>query len=431
MNPLHVTLSSSVDATYEKNKKSIDTVTHDVQRAITQHEAYAHPLSYAYLPFDNAMHAIIAQCAADIRLQEPALIIAIGIGGSQLGASALYTALQCTIAHAYVPELLFADTFDVLHMERIIKRMHDLLRVGKKVIIVGVTKSGTTAETVANMQVCIDQLKLYDTSWREAVVVITDPGSPLDIYAQQATLMRLPIPLAVGGRYSVFSAAGLFVCALVGIDIDQLCAGARDITQLLFDQPDLHDAIRMALFKYQAYCAGCVVHDYFMFCPALAGVGAWWRQLAGESLGKVDAQGNAVALVPTVSVGTTDLHSIAQRYLGGAHTIATTFVSVDQMPIDYTITARGVTTVVPSLVDQSLQSLMRAALQATMHAYDAVGIPYTHVQLTTLKPYYLGQFLQLSLLEMVYLGSLLGVNPFDQPHVELYKTQMRKILAHE
>ena len=164
-------------------------------------------------------------------------------------------------------------------------------------------------------------------------------------------------------------------------------------------------------------------------------MGQWYRQLMGESLGKQhDVQGQDVFVgpTPTVSVGSTDLHSVGQLYLGGPYDKYTTFLSVESYHSTVKIgNAIAVNELVPDLQGKSVAQVVRAIEQGVQLAYTTSQRPFSSIVLPQKNAYYCGQLLQWKMLEIIYMGALLEVNPFDQPQVELYKQETRKILAHE
>jgi glucose-6-phosphate isomerase len=173
------------------------------------------------------------------------------------------------------------------------------------------------------------------------------------------------------------------------------------------------------------------INDTFIFHPELESVGKWYRQLMGESLGKEhDLQGNVIhaGVTPTVSVGSTDLHSVGQLYLGGPRDKITTFVYTE----DTTQTVRIPDTLEFPLVEgisgKNDSDIMKAICEGTKIAYKNQGLPFMEVILEKISEKELGAFLQFKMIEMMYLGQLLNVNAFDQPHVELYKVETKRIL---
>lgn len=134
-------------------------------------------------------------------------------------------------------------------------------------------------------------------------------------------------------------------------------------------------------------------------------------------------------MTPTVSIGSTDLHSVTQLYLGGPRDKVTTFVSAaseDKISVPQSM---GYPTLVPQIAGKSLAEVMGAILKGTIAAYKNKSIPFTQITLDDLSEYSFGEFLQFKMIEMMLLSNLLGVNAFDQPHVELYKKETKRFLS--
>ena len=155
----------------------------------------------------------------------------------------------------------------------------------------------------------------------------------------------------------------------------------------------------------------------------------WYRQLMGESLGKqFDRGGREVfsGITPLVSIGSTDLHSMAQLYLGGPFDKYTSFVEVEKINSRFKLTED--LGLVEGICGKELQEIMKAILEGVKIAYRKAERPYSETVLPDKSEASIGQFLQYKMLEVMYLGSLFNVNPFDQPSVESYKAETRKIL---
>ena len=349
----------------------------------------------------------------------PALMIVVGIGGSSLGAQAVYDALYGKGGNQHFP-LFFADTVDSDYIYALLQRAEHALKNKRNILISVISKSGTTTETIANFECFLELIKRYHpNNYYEFVVAITDEGSALWNLAAIEKFDRLAIPDAIGGRYSVLSPVGLFPLCFAQVAIEELIKGT-----LAADA--LRAATSASIIAYH-YNKGKNVHDFFVFDTALQSLGTWYRQLMGESLGKAGK-----GITPTVSVGSTDLHSVGQLYLGGPHDKTTTFMYVTHAKHDIKIpTMNEYDALVPHLQGKSLAAVMQAIFQGTQKAYAQSKIPYITYMLPKKSAFYIGQFLQSQMIEMIMLGHLLEVNPFDQPQVELYKTQTRKILANE
>lgn len=284
-------------------------------------------------------------------------ILLIGIGGSSQGAKAVYEALH----KEGQPEILFAETVsDRINGE--IERKLAALQSPEEVKIIVISKSGKTMETKHNFDYFYNFLTKKFGTIDEQVIRITGDMIPKDVC----------------GRFSVFTVVGTVPLELAGFDMKQFLAGKEAADEV----GDLE-----AMMRYP-------IHNMFFFNPELESLGKWWRQLVAESLGK-DGKG----ILPIVSIGTNDLHSMLQLYLDGPKNIYTTFVSVKPLP---------------KLVEKILESVKQS--------YSNHQLPFTHYELPALNEFELGAFMQTRMTEVIRVAELMGVNPFNQPAVEEYKT---------
>ncbi|MFT4310408.1 MAG: hypothetical protein ACMXYC_02150 [Candidatus Woesearchaeota archaeon] len=376
-------------------------------KEVVKHGTY--DSAYASLHCVDDAHTQVFALAKKLKHQSYGAIFVVGIGGSNLGTQALDQALQ----QSTIP-LYFADTMNVRMIHALQKKMVQVLHANKRVLLVLISKSGTTTETIANGSILLRVLKEHLVDYHKDVVMITDQGSSLWEYGYE----QLSIPKLVGGRYSVFSAVGMFPLLMAGYDIKQILAGARKAQEDCIKPKN--EALYRASILYHYYTQHIRIHDMFLFDTHLEGIGKWYRQLVGESLGK-----GSVGITPTVSLGTTDLHSVGQLYLGGPLQHITTFVSVDEHAYDYPIDGMNI---LPQLQGRTLHTVLLDTLAGVKKAYEKQQRSYMHIALPRCDGWHLGYLLQMLMLETMFLGHLLGVNAFDQPHVELYKQETRKIL---
>ncbi|HLD45088.1 MAG TPA: glucose-6-phosphate isomerase, partial [bacterium] len=228
----------------------------------------------------------------------------------------------------------------------------------------------------------------------------------------------------VGGRYSVLSAVGLFPLALSGVDIKHLLAGARDaVNDCTNKSLKTNRALCSAIVSFINYTKGHSVHNTFLFAPELESLGKWYRQLMAESLGK-DGKG----LAPLVSIGSTDMHSLAQLFYGGANNAITTIVTA---PANGSVKVPK-KLIFPGLVEhlegKSLEELMNAISTGTTTTYKKLKRPVVSIAFEKLNAYELGYYLQFRMIEIMYLAKLMDVDAFDQPMVEGYKKETKVLL---
>jgi glucose-6-phosphate isomerase len=331
----------------------------------------------------------------------------------------------------------YVDTVDSDALYDMLELVQHELKQGREVVINAISKSGTTTETIVNFELFYDLLKKYRPfDYHASMVITTDEGSKLWQFGTQEGITCLAVPQHVGGRYSVFSAVGLFPLGLIGVDIDALCAGAQDsVTRCTSMTMQENYAVQRAAVLYAHYQQGKMIHDSFMFAVDAESLGKWYRQLMGESIGKADdREGKQVriGITPTVSIGSTDLHSVGQLYLGGPRDKVTTFVAIEQ-PKHTVIVPEYASfdKLVAKIQGKSVVSILNAILYGVRAAYIRAGLPFMTITMPEKHARYIGQLMQMQMLEIMYLGYMFNIDPFDQPQVELYKTETRKILAHE
>ncbi|TSC77312.1 MAG: Glucose-6-phosphate isomerase [Parcubacteria group bacterium Gr01-1014_31] len=363
-------------------------------------------------------------------------LVVVGIGGSNLGTKAIYDAISGgfdVLEPRRFPKLLFADTVDPEWLQRLGRLMETEVKRSSEVVVNIISKSGSNTEPVANFEILYRHLSRRFPDAAHRLVVTTDEGSKLWQLAVTLGLRRLPIPKSVGGRYSVLSAVGLFPLAAAGYNIKALRGGAaamleRCLAQRLEDNP----AMLSACILYQQRQRGFLIHDTFVFHPELESLGKWYRQLMGESIGKEqDVGGKTVnaGMFPTVSVGSTDLHSVGQLYLGGPKAVVTTFVTTAKSASVKIPSKLALAGLVSGIAGKTAVGVMDAILSGVKIAYGKRGLPFMEVILDDVSERSLGEFMQFKMMEMMYLGKLMNVNAFDQPNVEAYKVETRRILG--
>lgn len=338
-------------------------------------------------------------------------ILVIGIGGSSLGAQAIYSALRPAKI------IIFADTIDPFEINKTIKEINVLYQTGKKAVFVLISESGETTETIANYGVLINEFKRIDSGWRTRTIVITTQDSKLDFYAKKQGFEKLIIPKAISGRYSVFTAVGLFPLALAGVKIEKLLDGAKSAIE--------SRALSGATAIYLNYRKNKNIHNIFLFSERLKRFGAWYRQLIAESLGK-DGKG----ITPIVSMGPVDLHSMAQLYFDGPRDKLTTFISIKNQGVDFKVSeADNLEELVFGISGKSLGKIMESILDGVKRAYKKMKMPFLEIELENISEESLGALMMTKMMEAVYLAKLLKVNAFNQPAVEFYKKEARDLLS--
>jgi glucose-6-phosphate isomerase len=287
------------------------------------------------------------------------------------------------------------------------------------------SKSGGTAETMAQYLVVRARLEAAGFSPRHHFVFVTDPEKgALRRIAREEAIPTAAVPPNVGGRFSVLSPVGVLPAALTGMDVSGLLAGAADMRERCrTSQWSSNPAGVFAVLQWLADTQlGRQSHVFMPYADGLADMAAWFVQLWAESLGKVTANGRHVGPTPIASLGATDQHSQVQLFMEGPNDKTVTFVTVADALGDLAIPALHAD--IPDLAylgGHSLGELLAVEYRATAGALAARGRMNMTISLDRLDAWHLGGLFMLLEIATAFAGDLYGVNAFDQPGVELGK----------
>ncbi len=398
-------------------------------RAVHESGRYEDVAASINLPTDDVLVSAVEHFKKHFYTPQLRHVFLVGIGGSNLGTQAVLDAL-----YRWQTPAVRIHMVDTVHAKRIgeLTGIIAALSSIEECLLVSISKSGGTTETIANTEILAAALKEKDPEYLKRMVVITDTGSAYAKAAEEKGVAVLLMPPVVGGRYSVFSAVGMFPLALAGVDIKAMRQGAADMLRTCtnFDTT-MNPAVTAAVLQHEAYEQGYTNHTFFAFADELESLGKWWRQLVGESLAKTtNTNKKRVGIIPTVSIGSTDLHSVGQLYLGGPKTTFTTFVTVeaDSLVRVPKSQKRLFPDIVAMVSNVSPLRITDAIVGGTKRAYEKAGLPYLQVSFPEINAYEIGSFMQYAMCTVMYTAVLLDVNPFDQPEVELYKIETKHIL---
>lgn len=382
---------------------------------------------------DAALRERVLKTISAIPTDSLKYIVVIGIGGSNLGTKAIYEALVGTydgMLEERQPKIIFLDTLNPFAFFTI-KEVFDAEVTDSSEFFVNiVSKSGTTTEAIANGGAFYKYVHERFGDVAKRFLVTTIENNALWKSAKEKGMYCLVHPEKVGGRYSVFSAVGLFPLGLAGFDIGALHDGARAGRERAIAE-DNNPAIASAVLQYYHWQKGVSIHNTFTFIPRLESVGKWYRQLMGESIGKrKDRNGKEVfsGITPIVSVGSTDLHSMAQLFLGGPRDKFTSFLYQKSGMLPVAIPVDSSISTVKGLSGRTFDQVLAAIYEGVKKAYQKNELPYVEFVFERINEESIAAFMQIKMIEMMYLAELLNVNAFDQPSVEDYKSETRKLL---
>ena len=375
-------------------------------------------------------------------------LVVLGIGGSALGLTALKTALCPPYWNLLGPEkragrprLWVMDNVDPAEFAAMLHLINP-----KRTLVNVISKSGETAETMAQFLIVLDFLKTsVGDGWKEHLVVTTQGertvvpskandryDSALRDYARAAGLKPFECDPEIGGRFSVLSPVGLFGAAMLGIDIQELLAGAAAMDERCSSADfEANPAARSAAVQIGLNRKGKVMSVMMPYSAALRDVTDWFRQLWAESLGKTREDGTAVGPTPIKALGVTDQHSQVQLYREGPNDKVITILSVEDFGAKVSIPqAPEALEGLDYLAGRTLAELFHAEEQATGWALAVLSQrPTVRIVLPNVTPHTLGQLLYMLEVQTSIAGEMLGVNTYDQPGVEAGKVATRALMG--
>jgi len=389
-------------------------------------------LGWINLPasYDRQEFIRIKTCAARIA-DDSDILIVVGIGGSYLGARAGIEALSHNFNGLLDKEK--RGGVQVIYAGNSLSAPYlaDLLDVidGRDISLNVISKSGTTMEPAVAFRILKTYMeKRYGRAGAaKRIYATTDKGrGALKGLASSEGYESFVIPDDVGGRFSVLTAVGLLPLAAAGIDIDELMAGAysEELTcangELSGNPASLYAVLRNALHR-----KGFTTEILVNYEPNLHYFGEWWKQLYGESEGK-DHKG----VFPAAADFTTDLHSMGQYIQDGARNLFETALIIEKPRRSLMLNAAE-----PDadglnyLAGRDVDYINKMAAQGTYEAHIEGGAPNLRVSLPALDAAGYGAAVYFFEWACAVSGYLLGVNPFDQPGVEFYKSNMFRLLG--
>ena len=384
-------------------------------------------LGWLHLPssVDEALIADIENTARTLR-EECEYVVAIGIGGSYLGAKAVISALTDSFADlkpATGARVVFAGQNIG---EDYTNELVALLK-GKKFGIIVISKSGTTTEPAIAFRILKEMLEKQEGKDYAAkhIVAVTDAvRGALRKLATEEGYATYVIPDNVGGRFSVLTPVGLLPIAVAGLDIRALLAGAKAMEEATAKACDCNLSYLYAKTRNALYKQGKKIEILVNYNPKLHFLAEWWKQLYGESEGK-----DNLGIFPAAVDNSTDLHSMGQWIQEGERSIFETVISVAKQQTEVVIpTDEANLDGLNYIAGKRIDEVNKMAELGTVLAHVDGGVPNIHITLPELSERCLGEIIYFFEKACGISGYILDVNPFNQPGVEAYKKNMFALL---
>ena len=421
-------LSSFVSAEELTNIQPQVTLAHDL---LTSRQGAGNDfLGWTTLPVDYDKEEFARIKAAAEKIKKSCdIFIAIGIGGSYLGARAVIEFCKSPLYNNTAK-----DTPDIYYAGNNISAfaIDELLKIceGKDICINVISKSGTTTEPAVAFRVfrALLEQKYGVEGARERIFVTTDKArGTLKHFSDEAGYETFVVPDDVGGRFSVLTAVGLLPIAVSGVDTDALIKGAADASAEYKASADIatNDCMKYVALRNLMYRNGKTTEVLVNYEPYAAMFNEWWKQLYGESEGK-DKKG----LFPASVIFSTDLHSLGQFIQDGSRMLFETVVSVKETDEKHAVpydeaNVDGLN----FLAGVDLNEVNNKAMQGTILAHVDGGAPNILIEVADKSAYSLGYLIYFFEFACGVSGYVLGVNPFNQPGVEDYKKNMFALLG--
>ena len=397
------------------------------QELLDKSEDESEFLGWLKLPteYDKKEFERIKKCAQKIR-QDSDILLVIGIGGSYLGARAVIEALHSSFSQMKddKPHIIFVgNNLSPDYINDVI----DVLQ-GKDFSINVISKSGTTTEPAIAFRIFREILegKYGIKEARKRIYVTTDKKKgALKQLSDTEGYESFVIPDDVGGRFSVLTAVGLLPIAASGLNIDKLMEGARIAEDKYSDSSlEYNQCYQYAVARNLLYERDKSVEMLVSYNPRMHYFIEWWKQLFGESEGK-DGKG----LFPAGAEFTTDLHSMGQYIQEGRKILFETVLDIENSNTDITINMdEDNLDNLNYLYGKKLSYVNKMAMQGTIKAHSEGDVPNIIVHIVKLNEETIGELIYFFEKACAMSAELLEVNPFNQPGVEKYKTNMFKLL---
>ncbi|WP_419763728.1 MAG: glucose-6-phosphate isomerase [Arcobacter sp.] len=395
---------------YNKNFYQIKS-NNEIFERIVKEKSY---IGYYNLPYQDTSD--IKEFAKTVTQKD---IVVVGIGGSSLGTFAIHKFLQ---HKENSKKLHFLESTDPLDLQRRISKIN----LNEALFII-ISKSGTTVETVSILK----YLHTLTTIDSKNTICITENDSKLNSFAKVRGIRTFDIPKDVGGRFSVFSSVGLVPLAIMGLDIDELLKGCKEVSDSFFSKDEYYDLLMEKARFLVENKNRFNINVVFSYSLLLEGFNKWYVQLWGESLGKININGTKQALTPIGLVGPIDQHSFLQLIVEGKRDKTVTFIKIEDFKDEMTIPNLSLEGLeeLDYLNDIKFKDLINKQADATIEAIEGLDdIPCDVITIQAQDEYNIGKLMFSYELLTSTVGKFVQINTYDQPGVEAGKIILKEKL---
>jgi len=395
---------------YDKNFYQIKSNNEIFDRIKAERET----IGYYALPYQDTSE--ISSYANKVKQKH---IIVLGIGGSSLGARAIYEFLLPS--KHYDKELLFLETVDPLKINHCLKRV-DI----NNAHFVVISKSGNTIESISLFKYINSLIEIN----RHNCTIVSEADSALTRFASQRQIKVFELADNVGGRFSVFSVVGLVPLAMVGVDIDNLLNGCKRVSDSFFKQKGYHKPIiQKARFLVENKWR-FNINAIFSYSSSLESFNKWYIQLWAESLGKVNINGTRQALTPVGLIGPVDQHSFLQLIMDGVRDKTVTFIKISDLKDKTEIPKSDKKSFADFDLDYldglSFNQLLNMQADATIESVKSQkDIPCDVITIRTVDEFNIAKLMFTYQLLVSAIGQFLQIDTYNQPGVEHGKTILK------
>lgn len=406
----------SSDRVLKKHIKSLDQYRNKIQQVVSSHDNSKpeYSLVHAANPSIHDQLESLHHHFSDIKH-----LILVGIGGSNLGTEAVHELLGERKVQLHTIDAI--APYQVRDLLKALKRVKKVEHIALCIV----SKSGATTETMVNASVLREAFEeQFGAKIHQQTICIGNPKTSFVRSAKKLGAHVVTMPEVVGGRYSVGTEVGLIPLTLLGHNVDAFIAGLLDASNDEYESVTAENAARLYVYLNKKYTH----YNFFAFEPRLYKLGAWYRQLQAESLGKHPDKKSVKGgkgFMPIISTAV-ELHSTGQLHMSGLLPTYTDFVTFDDLECDFAIPKKGWGR---TFAKHTMQEIVTGIYGGVIGAYQSKHLPYRTTIFTEDLPYSVGLFMGMRMRETMYIADLLGINAFDQPNVELYKDKTKDILG--